>query len=72
MVRKTSPAVDLDHRQPGAVRLLEGGIAGNVDLPQLEVELVAQLAHLLERTLAQMATRRMEDGDLGLTGRCHG
>ena len=71
VVRKTSPAVDLHDRQPGAVRLLEGGVAGNVDLPQLEVELVAHPAHLCERALAQMTTRRVKDGDVGLTGRCH-
>ena len=71
VVREAPPAVDLDHRQPRAVCLLEGGIARNVDLPQLEVELVAQPAQLFERTLAQVATRRMEDGDVRLTGRCH-
>ena len=71
MIRETSPAVDLDHRQPGAVCLLEGRIARNVDLPQLEVELVAQPAHLFERALTQMATSRMKDGDVRFTDRCH-
>jgi hypothetical protein len=64
VVRKTSPAVDLDNRQPSAVGLFENGIAADVDLAQLEAELFAQASHLLECTLAQMATRRMEDDNL--------
>ena len=69
---KRLPAVDLDHRQPLAVDLLERRVAGDVDLAQLEPELVAQRAHLLERALAEMTAGRVKDGDVGLTDRCHG
>ena len=62
---KRLPAVDLDHRQPLAIGLLEGRIAGDVDLAQLEPELVAEPPHLLERALAEMAPLRVVDDDLG-------
>jgi hypothetical protein len=56
-------AVDLDHRQPLAVRPLELGIAADVDLLEIEVELVAQAGDLLPRALAEVAALRVEDDD---------
>jgi len=63
VVREAPPTVDLDHGQLLPVRRLESGIAGDVDLAQLEVELLPQPAHLLERALAEMTAVRVEDGN---------
>jgi hypothetical protein len=72
VIRKTPPAVDLDDRQPFAVRLLQLGYAGDVDLAQLEAELVPELSNLLERAFAEVAAPCVIDGDLDRsTGRCH-
>jgi hypothetical protein len=56
-------AVDLHHRQPLAVALLELGHAGDVDLLELEAELVAQARQLLARPLAEVAALRVEERD---------
>jgi hypothetical protein len=61
VVGKTPPAVDLDHRDPLAVRRLELRVPADVDLSQLEAELHAQPAHLLERALAEVAALRVID-----------
>ncbi len=44
VVGEAPPAVDLDDRQPLPVFGLEGGVAGDVDLAQVEAELLAELA----------------------------
>jgi hypothetical protein len=71
VVGEPSPAVDLDDGEPLAIAGLELRIAGDVDLTELEVELVAEAPQLLERALAEMASRRVVDGDLRSTDRCH-
>jgi hypothetical protein len=53
-------AVDLDHRQPLTVLRLELGIAGDVDLPVVELDLGAQRGELPPRALAQVAAVRFE------------
>jgi hypothetical protein len=63
VVREQAPAVDLDHREPLAVRALECRVAGDVDLAQLEAQLVLELAHLRERPLAEVAAARVVDDD---------
>ena len=72
VVREAPPAVDLDDREPLPVNRLEGLVTRDFDLAQLEAELVAERPHLFERALAEMAACRVVDGDVGLTGRCHG
>ena len=62
-VSKDPLAVDLDHGQPLAVAHLELGIAGDVDLPELEVLLAAQLGQLRSRALAEMAVDGVVEGD---------
>jgi hypothetical protein len=57
-------AVDLDHGQPLPVARLELGIAGDVDLLQLEVLFAAQLGQLRSRALAEMAVGGVVEGDL--------
>ena len=65
VVREAAPSVDLDHGQPLPVAGLEGGIAGDVDLTELEAELRVQGAHLLERPVAEVAAPGVVDDDLG-------
>jgi hypothetical protein len=64
VVREPPASVDLDDRQPLSIGRFELGIAGDVDLAQLEPELLVQAAHLLECALAQMAPLRVVDDDL--------
>ena len=64
VVREAAPAVDLDDRQPLAIRGLELGLAGDVDLVQVEAELGSERTHLGERTLAEVAPLRVIDDDL--------
>jgi hypothetical protein len=61
VVGKTPPAVDLDHRDPLAVRRLELRVPADVDLAQVERELLAKPAQLLERALAEVAALRVID-----------
>ena len=68
VVGEAPSAVDLDDRQPLPVGLLEGLVAGDVDLAQLEAELVAQRPHLLERALAEVAALGVVDDDLRAYG----
>jgi hypothetical protein len=70
-VREPPPAVDLHDGQPLAIRLLQMGYAGDVDLPKLEPELVPELSKLLECALAEVTAPRVVERDLRLTGRCH-
>jgi hypothetical protein len=61
VVGKTPPAVDLDYRDPLAVRRLELRVPADVDLAQVERELLAKPAQLLERALAEVAALRVID-----------
>ena len=51
-IGETAPPVDLHHREPLAVLGLEGGIAADVDLVEVEAELRLQRPNLRERLLA--------------------
>jgi hypothetical protein len=65
VVDEAAPAVDLDDRDPFAVRGLEPWIAVDRDLPQLEAELVARSGDDAPGRLAEMAARRGEENYLG-------
>ena len=65
VVREAPTAVDLDHWQPFPVFGLEGGIAGDVDLAQVEAELLMELRNDAAGLLAQMAARGVVDDDFG-------
>jgi hypothetical protein len=65
VVREAPPAVDLDHGQPVPVFGLEGGIAGDVDLAQVEAELLVELRDDATGLLAEMAPRGVVDDDFG-------
>jgi hypothetical protein len=64
VIREPAPAVDLHDRQPLAVFGLEGGVAGDVDLPQVEPELLPELGDHAAGALAQMAARGVIQDDL--------
>ena len=57
-------AADLDHRQPLAVPRLELGIAGDIDLLQLERAIRPCRGDDRARPLAQVAALRVVDRDL--------
>ena len=63
MVDEGPPPLDLDHGQPLAVSRLQGGVAGDVDLDEAVAELGLQPAQGGERPLAEVAARRVVDGD---------
>jgi hypothetical protein len=63
-VGKGSLTVDLDHRQPLAVSRLQLGVAGDVDLRELEIGLRGERAERLPRPLAEMAAGRVVENDL--------
>jgi hypothetical protein len=65
VVHEAAPAVDLDDRDELAVGSLELGVAVDRDLPQLEAELGLRLADDPAGRLAEVATRRGEEDDLG-------
>jgi hypothetical protein len=65
VVDETAPAVDLDDRDPLAVRGLELGIAVDRDLPQLEAELIARSRDDAPGGLAEVAAGRCEEDDVG-------
>jgi hypothetical protein len=65
VVDETAPAVDLDDRDPLAVRGLELGVAVDRDFPQLEAELVARGRDDAPSCLAEVAARSGEEDDLG-------
>jgi hypothetical protein len=71
VVGEAPPAVDLDDRQPLAIGRLERRVPADIDLAELESELVPERPHLLERALAEVASLRVKDGYVWLTGRCH-
>jgi hypothetical protein len=57
-------AVDLDHRQPLPVARLQLGVAGDVDLRELEVGVGADGDERLPRPLAEVAAGRVVENDL--------
>lgn len=63
VVDEGPPTVDLDHRKQLAIPLLELGIAGDVDLAQLELELAAKLRERRPRPFAQVAAARGVEDD---------
>ena len=65
VIGEATAAVDLHNRQPLPVFRLQGRIAADVHLAQLEAELVPERPHLCERALAQVAAFRVVDDDLG-------
>ena len=56
-------AVHLDDGQPLSVASLELGVAGDVDLLELEVLVAAHLGQLSSRALAEMAVGGVVEGD---------
>jgi hypothetical protein len=67
-VRERGLAVQLDDGDPLAVTRLERGVAADVD--ELDV-VAADLAHDLERTLAEVAAGSVEENDSVARGRAH-
>ena len=65
VVREAAPAVDLDDREPLAVLGLEGVVALDVDLAEIEPELGLEGPQLLERPFAKVAALRVVDDDVG-------
>jgi hypothetical protein len=57
-------AVDLDHRQPLPVARLQLGVAGDVDLRELEVGVGADGDERLPRPLAEVTTGCVVEDDL--------
>jgi hypothetical protein len=70
VVREAASAVDLDDRDPLAVRGFERVVAADVDLAQRVTELCLPPPKLRERALAEVTALRVVDGYL--RGRCHG
>ncbi len=56
-------AVDLDHRNQLAVALLELRVAGDVDLPELELDLFTKSCERLTRPFAEVAARSVIEDD---------
>jgi hypothetical protein len=63
VVGERALAVDLDDRQPLSVASLQLGVAGDVDLLQLEGVLGTHRIQDPPRRRAQMATGRVVEGD---------
>jgi hypothetical protein len=68
VVCEAAPSVDFDDREPLPVLRLERFVARDVDLAQQETELRLQLPDLRERPLAEVATLRVIDDDVGSYG----
>ena len=64
VVDETAPPVDLDDRDPLAVRGLQLGVAVDRDLLQLEAELVACCGDDAPGRRAEVAAGRREEDDL--------
>jgi hypothetical protein len=64
VVGEAAPAVDLDDRDPLPVSRLQCRIAGDVDLPQLELGLPAEPGQHLPRPLAEVAALGGVEDDL--------
>ena len=65
VVDEAPPAVDLDDRDPLAVRGLELGIAVDCDLPQLEADLVPSRGDDAPGRLAEVAAGGGVEDDFG-------
>ena len=65
VVRETPPTADLHDREPLAILGLEGLVARDVHLPQVEAELGLERPHLLEGPVAEVAALRVVDDDVG-------
>jgi hypothetical protein len=65
VVGETAPPIDLHDRQPLPVLGLEGGVAADVDLAQIEAELLLQFGDDAAGAFAQMAPRGVVDDDVG-------
>jgi hypothetical protein len=65
VVREAAAPVDLDDREPLPVGGLEGLVAGDVDLAQVESELLPDAADDLDRPVAEVAAGCVVDDDLG-------
>jgi hypothetical protein len=65
VIREDALAVDLDHRQPLAILRLQGRIAPDVDLPELERVLGANGREHRPSPLAELAPRSDEERDAG-------
>ena len=68
VVDERAPSVDLDDRQPLAIRLLERRVAADVDLRQLEPELAPNAGDDGSRALAQVAAGGVVEADLARYG----
>jgi len=64
VIREPAPAVDLHDGQPLPILGLQSGIAGDVDLTQVEAELLVQPADHLPRPVAQVAAGCVIDDDV--------
>lgn len=62
-VREGALSVDLDDREQLPVAGLELGVAADVDLGQLELELLPELPQRLAGALAEVAIRRVVEND---------
>ena len=65
VIRKAPPSVNLDDREPLPVLGLERVVARDVHLAQSEAELGLKPPHQRERPLAEVATLRVIDDDVG-------
>ena len=65
VIREAPPSVDLHDGEPRAVFGFEPFVARDVDLAQREAELGLEIAHLRQRTLAEVAALRVVDDDVG-------
>lgn len=65
VIGETPPSVDLDDREPLPVLGLERVVARDVHLAQGEAELGLKRPHQRERPLAEVATLRVIDDDVG-------
>jgi hypothetical protein len=64
-VREGRLTVDLDDREARPVGRLEFGIARDVDELEVEIQLILQSGHDLDRALAEGAVLRVVDADGG-------
>jgi hypothetical protein len=64
VVDEAPAAVDLDDRDPLAVRRLERGIAVDRDFPQLEAKVVMRRLDYAPSRRAEVAARRRVEDDL--------
>ena len=63
MVDERALAVDLDDREPFAIAPLEPGVAADVDLLELELDVLSHVRDGRPRALAEMAARRVVEPD---------